>query len=104
MERLLDLYKAFRETLIPDLTEAAFADMFAQTLAYGLFAARVNHKGDKPFSRADAAREVPKSNPFLRKLFQTISGTDLEYSHPRAPLVALVEIPSILPEGALIQN
>ena len=33
---------AFRETLIPELDEKQFADMFAQTLAYGLFAARVN--------------------------------------------------------------
>jgi hypothetical protein len=33
---------SFRETLIPDLEEKQFADMFAQTLAYGLFAARVH--------------------------------------------------------------
>jgi len=36
---------AFRETLIPDLDEKQFADMFAQTLAYCLFAARVHARG-----------------------------------------------------------
>src|SRR5437879_9185984 len=40
---------AFRETLIPDLDEKQFADMFAQTLAYGLFAARVHTPPSKPF-------------------------------------------------------
>src|SRR5260221_8504522 len=75
---LKDLYAAFREILIPDLSEAGFADMFAQTLAYGLFAARNNHTGPDPFRRQDAAREIPRTNPFLRKLFATITGPALD--------------------------
>jgi hypothetical protein len=75
---LKDLYTAFQETLLPDLNETVFADMFAQTLAYGLFAARYNHKGNKPFRREDAIREIPRTNPFLRKLFNTIAGPDLD--------------------------
>ena len=63
------LYDAFTATLLPDLDEGEFADMFAQTLAYGLFAARVNHPGPEPFQRIGAAREIPKTNPFLRRLF-----------------------------------
>jgi hypothetical protein len=65
---------AFREVLIPDLDEAQFADMFAQTLAYGLFAARVHIVSGKNFSRESAAFMLPKTNPFLRKLFQEIAG------------------------------
>jgi predicted helicase len=65
--------RAFRETLIPDLTEHQFADMFAQTLAYGLFAARV-HAPNKPFSREAAAVNLPRTNPFLRELFEQIAG------------------------------
>lgn len=65
---------AFREVLIPDLDEAQFADMFAQTLAYGLFAARVHMPQGKEFSRESAAFNLPKTNPFLRKLFQEIAG------------------------------
>src|SRR5579883_1337655 len=75
---LRDLYAAFQEVLLPDLTQAAFADMFAQTLVYGLFAARYNHKGKKPFSRSDAAKEIPRTNPFLRRLFGSIAGPALD--------------------------
>ena len=63
---------AFRETLIPDLDEKQFADMFAQTLANGLFAARVHTPPNKDFSREMAAYNLPKTNPFLRKLFAEI--------------------------------
>lgn len=68
---------AFRDILIPDLGEKDFADMFAQTLAYGLFAARVHMPPDKQFSREMAAFNLPKTNPFLRKLFEQIAGVDL---------------------------
>lgn len=75
-KQLENLIAAFRETLIPDLSEGDFADMFAQTLAYGLFAARV-HSLDKPFNREAAAFSLPKTNPFLRKLFSEIAGVDM---------------------------
>jgi len=68
---------AFRETLIPDLTEIEFADMFAQTLAYGLFAARIHAPANREFSREMAAFRLPKTNPFLRKLFAEIAGVDM---------------------------
>ncbi len=77
-DNLRDLYEAFQETLLPELSEAEFADMFAQTLAYGLFAARYNHTGRQFFTRAEAAKEIPRTNPFLRKLFGAIAGPDLD--------------------------
>jgi hypothetical protein len=75
---LRDLHEAFAEVLIPDLSAEAFADMFSQTIAYGLFAARVNHNGPARFRRQDAAALIPKTNPFLRKLFASITGPDLD--------------------------
>ncbi|MGZ3643543.1 MAG: hypothetical protein ACXVCM_06795 [Ktedonobacteraceae bacterium] len=77
-DTLKGLYEAFKTVLLPDLPTAEFADMFAQTLAYGLFAARYNHKGNSVFNRSDAAKEIPRTNPFLRKLFSTIAGTDFD--------------------------
>ena len=77
-DTLKGLYEAFKTVLLPDLPHAEFADMFAQTLAYGLFAARYNHRGNEPFNRSDAAKEIPRTNPFLRKLFSTIAGTDFD--------------------------
>jgi hypothetical protein len=77
-ESLRDLRNAFEDVLIPQLSVPDFADMFSQTIAYGLFAARANHDSSKPFTRRDAAYEIPRTNPFLRKLFAAIAGPDLE--------------------------
>ena len=68
---------AFRETLIPDLGAEQFADMYAQTITYGLFAARVRAPGGRQFTRQEAAWNLPPTNPFLRKLFNEIAGVDL---------------------------
>ncbi len=76
-DSLRDLYIATREVLVPDLTTIDFADMFAQTLAYGLFAARVNHD-EGTFSRSNAATRIPRTNPFVRRLFDMVGGAALE--------------------------
>ncbi|MDQ2973834.1 MAG: N-6 DNA methylase [Acidobacteriota bacterium] len=68
----------FREVLIQDLTEEQFADMYAQTICYGLFAARCNAKGSEHFTREHAAYDLPKTNPFLRKMFIHIAGPELD--------------------------
>ena len=72
-----DLYDATKSVLVPDLTEEDFADMFAQTLAYGLFAARVNHTAG-PFRRQNAAHQIPPTNPFLQQLFSMVTGPTLD--------------------------
>ncbi len=69
---------AFRDNLIPDLSAGQFADMYAQTIVYGLFAARCTHPEEKNFTRQNAAYLLPKTNPFLRKLFNNIAGPDLD--------------------------
>src|SRR5438105_4991710 len=78
-DTLCGLYDAFKTVLLPELPHADFADMFTQTLAYGLFAARYNHKGAESFNRRDAAREIPRTNPFLRNFFTMIAGADFEH-------------------------
>ena len=74
---LSNLYKAFCDTLVPDLKTEQFADMYAQTIAYGLFAARCNTPEGKTFTRQYARDLVPKSNPFLRNIFDHIAGAGL---------------------------
>ena len=69
---------AFHDNLIPDLSAEYFADMYAQTIAYGLFAARCTSTTGKDFTRQNAAYLLPKTNPFLRKLFNQIAGPDLD--------------------------
>lgn len=67
----------FRKVLLHDLTPEQFGDMYAQTICYGLFAARCNSTGAH-FTRTHAAYDLPKTNPFLRKLFAHIAGPELD--------------------------
>lgn len=72
--------RAFRSVLIHDLKPEDFADIYAQTIVYGLFTARLNDQTPEDFSRQEAAELIPKSNPFLRKIFQSIAVYDLDES------------------------
>ncbi len=75
---LKDQMNAFKEILIHDITPKGFADVYSQTIAYGLFAARLHDPTLPTFSRQEAAELIPKSNPFLRKLFGYIAGPDID--------------------------
>jgi predicted helicase len=75
---LKDQMNAFKEILIHDITPKGFADVYAQTIAYGMFAARLHDPTLPTFSRQEAAELIPKSNPFLRKLFGYIAGPDID--------------------------
>jgi len=70
--------KAFKDILIHDITIKEFADIYAQTIAYGMFAARLHDPSLEQFTRQEAAELIPKSNPFLRKLFGYIAGPDID--------------------------
>lgn len=73
---------AFAKVLITDMGNPEktpdFADMFAQTLSYGLFTARIMDTTPESFTRQEAQYLIPKSNPFLRDFFIQISGPQLE--------------------------
>ncbi|UES36825.1 type ISP restriction/modification enzyme [Roseibium aggregatum] len=58
---------AFRKNLIHDLDEDGFADMFAQTIAYGMLAARISRPAG--IVADNLADMVPRTNPFLKELF-----------------------------------
>jgi len=77
-EELRRMYESFKRILINDLTEEQFADMYAQTLVYGLFAARYEDKTQENFTRAEARDLVPHSNPFLRSFFDHIVGASFD--------------------------
>lgn len=70
--------RAFRDVLIHDLKAEEFADIYAQTIVYGMFTARLNDTTPEDFSRQEAAELIPKSNPFLRRIFQSIAGYDID--------------------------
>lgn len=76
---LLGIYKMIKELLVHDLDKSKFADMYAQTLVYGLFAARYNDPSPDSFTRAEARELVPTSNPFLRQFFDHIAGANFDW-------------------------
>jgi len=75
---LKDQMHAFKQILIHDITAKGFADVYAQTITYGMFAARLHDPTLPTFSRQEAFELIPKSNPFLKKLFGYIAGLDLD--------------------------
>src|SRR6266699_1955301 len=90
------LYETFKQELLPDLAVDDFADMYAQTIAFGLFAARNNHtdslsqRGAEGLKRASLRsaealgavnrplQDLPVTNPLLRNLFATIAEPQIE--------------------------
>jgi type I restriction-modification system DNA methylase subunit len=71
-------FKAFKTQLIHDLGIEEFSDIYAETVAYGMFAARLHDETLKDFSREEALQLLPKSNPFLRNLFSYVAGPNLD--------------------------
>jgi len=70
--------KGFQQVLLPAMTYVQFADIYAQTIAYGMFVARLQDFSNDNFTRQNTATLIPQSNPFLRNLFQYIAGFDLD--------------------------
>ncbi|MBL1215685.1 MAG: N-6 DNA methylase [Ignavibacteriae bacterium] len=68
-------YEAFKEFLIAGISEDEFADLYSQTITYGLFAARL--RANKDFNRKLAFSFIPKSIGILRDVFKFISLEDL---------------------------
>ncbi len=77
-DNLQGQYNAFKDILIHELKKEDFADIYAQTIAYGMFAARLHDDTPENFSREEAARLIPKTNPFLRQIFNNLAGNDLD--------------------------
>ena len=69
------LYDKFRDTLIHDMTEEQFADMYAQTVVYGLFSARCMDPTQDDFSADEAIECIPSTNPFLKSLMRECLGS-----------------------------
>ncbi|MCH8034598.1 MAG: N-6 DNA methylase [Bacteroidetes bacterium] len=74
-EEILGFYEAFKEYLIAGLSKEEFADLYSQTITYGLFAARL--RAGKNFNRRDAFKYIPKTIGILRDVFRFISGAEL---------------------------
>ena len=80
--RITKLMEAFQKALVHDLDAVSFADMYAQTIAYGLLSARI---ADPQKKTADDFAGHMRTNPFLRELMETflhIGGQEGERDGP----------------------
>jgi hypothetical protein len=81
---ILGFYEAFKKYLIGTLTEQSFADLYSQTITYGLFAAR--SRSDGSFNRELAFKYIPNTIGILRDVFRFIS-----LEEPPKPLQIIVD-------------
>ncbi|MFA7628523.1 MAG: type ISP restriction/modification enzyme [Candidatus Dojkabacteria bacterium] len=72
------VYETMKRQLIHDMSTDDFADMYAQTLVYGLFVARFHDTSPDTFTRSEARDLVPASNPLLKHFFDHIAGVDFD--------------------------
>ena len=73
--KILGFYEAFQTYLIRGLTKEQFADLYSQTITYGLFASRMRCEGE--FNRKLAVDDIPHTIGILREIFDFISLGDL---------------------------
>lgn len=70
---------AFQKFLVHDMTKEQFVDFYAQTIIYGMFIARIYDKTPVSFSLVEASELIPKTIPFLKKIFKLLALADLHY-------------------------
>lgn len=69
------LMAAFKQALIHDLDEDSFADMYAQTIAYGLLSARIANPTAPTASGTHL--NLPLTNPFLKELMESFLHSEM---------------------------
>ncbi len=100
------LYEKFKDTLIHDMTVTQFADMYAQTVVYGLFSARCMDETQHDFSAAEAVECIPNTNPFLKNLMKECLGSqnNSKLSYDELEIGNVVELLLNTKTDAIIQD
>ncbi len=93
-------FNTFKEHLLPNLKPEEFSDIYAQTMAYGLFAAKISAPLNAKFGRSTAYKFL-SANRFLNKLFleadQELEGTLIApFLDDLAALLARADMAAIL--------
>ncbi|MFQ6066153.1 MAG: type ISP restriction/modification enzyme [bacterium] len=100
-EEITRFYKSFQEELIETLSKERFADLYAQTITYGLFAARMRVKNS--FKKELAWESIPQSLPLLKEIFYSLTGPHFPESlswivDDISQVLEKADVPSILKE------
>jgi len=76
---LYGLYGRIKTDLRPMLNTRAFADMYAQTVVYGLFIARYNDAVSATFNRYEAISKLREESALLNRFFEHITNTGAKH-------------------------
>ena len=72
---LYGLYRRIKSDLRPLMNTREFADMYAQTIVYGLFIARYNDTTPDSFDRYEAIKYLQEESELLKQFFLHIAGS-----------------------------
>jgi len=76
---LYGLFSRIKADLRPLLNTRSFADMYAQTIVYGLFIARYNDAASKTFNRYEAISKLQEESALLNRFFEHITNTGTKH-------------------------
>ena len=76
---LYGLFSRIKTDLRPLLNTRSFADMYAQTIVYGLFIARYNDATNTSFNRYEAIRKLQEESALLNRFFEHITNTGTKH-------------------------
>ncbi|MCL2046046.1 MAG: hypothetical protein FWG88_06635 [Oscillospiraceae bacterium] len=89
---LYGLYSRIRDDLRPAMTSRDFADMYAQTIVYGLFIARYNDKKPETFDRYEAIGYLQEESPLLKQFFMHIASSGKKHPTLEAVIDKLCDL------------
>jgi len=101
---LYGLYSKIKEDLRPLLTSRDFADMYAQTIVYGLFIARYNDPTPETFDRYEAIGHLQEESALLNRFFTHITSTGRKHPTLEAVIDKLCALYKTCDISALLER
>lgn len=101
---LYGLYSRIKSDLRPLMTSREFADMYAQTIVYGLFIARYNDTTPDSFDRYEAIKFLQEESELLKQFFMHIAGTGRKHPTLEGVIDKLCSLYRICNISALLER
>ena len=101
---LYGLYSRIQSDLRPLITSREFADMYAQTIVYGLFIARYNDTTPDSFDRYEAIKFLQEESELLKQFFMHITGTGKKHPTLEGVIDKLCSLYRICNVSALLER
>lgn len=101
---LCGLYNKIKSELRPHINTREFADMYAQTIVYGLFIARYNDTSLDTFDKYEAIQYLQEESELLKQFFVHIAGGGRKHPTLEGVIDKLCSVYRICDISALLDN